>query len=49
MTENSFHEELKRVFDKCLKYKMKILLGDLNAKAGKEDIFKPTWEFTGNQ
>jgi hypothetical protein len=30
------------VFDKFPKYKMKILLGDFNAKVGKEDIFKPT-------
>jgi hypothetical protein len=28
-------------FDKFLKYHMKILLGDFNAKADKEDIFKP--------
>jgi hypothetical protein len=30
------------VFDKFPKYHMKILLLDFNAKAGKEDIFKPT-------
>jgi exonuclease III len=35
-------EELERIFDKFPKYHMKILLGDLNAKIGKEDIFKPT-------
>jgi hypothetical protein len=34
--------ELGRVFDKFPKYHMKILLGDFNAKVGKEDIFKPT-------
>jgi hypothetical protein len=37
-----FYEELERVFDKSLKYHMKILLGDFNAEVGKEDIFKPT-------
>jgi hypothetical protein len=37
-----FYEELKRVFDEFPKYHMKILLGDFNAKVGKEDIFKPT-------
>jgi hypothetical protein len=37
-----FYEELERVFDKFPKYHMKILLGDFNAKLGKEDIFKPT-------
>jgi hypothetical protein len=30
------------VFDKFFKYHMKILLGDFNAKVGREDIFKPT-------
>jgi hypothetical protein len=35
------YEELERVFDKFPKYHMKILLGDFNAKVGKEDIFKP--------
>jgi hypothetical protein len=40
--KDSFYEELERVFDKFSKYHMKILLEDLNAKVGKEDIFKPT-------
>jgi exonuclease III len=40
--KDSFYEELERVFDKFPKYYMKILLGDFNAKGGKEDIFKPT-------
>jgi hypothetical protein len=31
---------------KFLKYHMKILLGDFNAKVGREDIFKPK---TGNE
>jgi hypothetical protein len=44
--KNSFYEELERVFDKFPKYNVKILLGDFNAKVGKEDIFKPT---TGNE
>jgi hypothetical protein len=30
------------VFDKSPKYHMRILLGDFNAKVGREDIFKPT-------
>jgi hypothetical protein len=38
--KDSFYEELERVFDKFPKYHMK-LLGDFNAKEGKEDIFKP--------
>jgi hypothetical protein len=40
--KDSFYEELDRVFDKFPKYHMKILLGNFNAKAGREDIFKPT-------
>jgi hypothetical protein len=38
----NFYEELECVFDKFPKYPMKILLGDFNAKVGKEEIFKPT-------
>jgi hypothetical protein len=39
---DSFYEELGRVFDQFPRYDMKILLGDFNAKVGREDIFKPT-------
>jgi exonuclease III len=39
--KDSFYEEKENVFDKFLKYHMKILLGDFNAKVGREDIFKP--------
>jgi hypothetical protein len=39
--KNWFYEELEQVFDKFLKYHMKILLGDFNAKVGREVIFKP--------
>ena len=37
----SFYEELEQVFDHFPRY-MKILLGDLNANVGRENIFKPT-------
>jgi exonuclease III len=40
--KDSFYEELERIFDKFPKYHIKILLGDLNAKVDREDIFKPT-------
>jgi hypothetical protein len=40
--KDSFYEELEGVFYHFPKYHMKILLGDFNAKVGKEDIFKPT-------
>jgi hypothetical protein len=44
--KDSLYEEMERVFDKFPKYHMKILLGDFNAKVGREDIFKPA---TGNE
>jgi hypothetical protein len=40
--EDSFYEEVERVFDKFYKYHVKIMLGDFNAKVGREDIFKWT-------
>jgi hypothetical protein len=39
--KDSFYEELEQVFDQFPMYHMKILLGDFNAKVGREDIFKP--------
>jgi hypothetical protein len=41
-TKDSFYEEPAVVFDQFPKYHMKILLGDFNAKVGREDIFKST-------
>jgi len=41
-SKDSFYEELEQVFDHFPKYHMKILLGDFNAKLGRENIFKPT-------
>jgi exonuclease III len=38
--KDSFYEELEEVFDQFPMYHMKILLGDFNAKVGREDIFK---------
>jgi hypothetical protein len=39
--KDSFYGELEEVFDHFPKYYMKTLLGDFNAKLGREDIFKP--------
>jgi hypothetical protein len=44
--KGSFYEKLECTFNKFPKYHMKILLGDINAKVGREGIFKPT---TGNE
>jgi len=41
-SKDSFYEELEEVFDHFPKYHLKILLGDFNAKVGRENIFKPT-------
>ena len=41
-SKDCFYEELEQVCDHFPKYHMKILLGDFNAKVGRENIFKPT-------
>ena len=41
-SKGSFYEELEQVFDHFPQYHMKMLLGDFNAKVGRENIFKPT-------
>jgi hypothetical protein len=41
-SKGSFREELGQLFDHFTKYHMKILLGDFNAKLGREDICKLT-------
>jgi hypothetical protein len=44
--KDGFYEELGRVFDEFQKHHMKILLGDFNAEAGIDYIFKLTLEMT---
>jgi len=41
-SKDSFYEELQQVFYHFPKYHLKILLGDFNAKVGRENIFKLT-------
>ena len=41
-SKDGFYEELEQVFDHFPKYHMKIVLGDFNAKVGRENNFKPT-------
>jgi hypothetical protein len=36
--KDSLYKELKQVFDQFPRYHMKILLGDFNAKVGREDF-----------
>jgi hypothetical protein len=45
-SKDCFYEELEQVFDHFPRYRVKILLGDFNAKVGRENIFKPT---SGNE
>jgi exonuclease III len=42
--KDSFYEELESIFNNFPKCHKKMLVGDFNAKVGKEDIFKPTIE-----
>jgi hypothetical protein len=42
VSKDSVYEKLEHVFDHFPKYYMQILLGDYNAKLGREDTFKPT-------
>ena len=42
--EESKDEELEQVFDHFPKYHTKMLLGDFNAKVGRENIFKPIFQ-----
>jgi exonuclease III len=39
--KDSFYEKQEEVFDQFPRYHMKLLMGDSNAKVGREDIFKP--------
>jgi len=41
-SKDSFYGELEQVFYHFPKYHMEILLGDFNAKVGRENIFRPT-------
>jgi hypothetical protein len=36
--KDSFYEELEEVFGQFPRYHMKILMGDFNAKVGRQDI-----------
>jgi hypothetical protein len=41
-SKDILYEELEQVFDHLLKYHMKLLLEDFNAKLGRKGILKPT-------
>lgn len=39
--KESFYERLEEVYDQCPRYDVKIVLGDFNAKVGREGLFGP--------
>jgi len=39
---DAFHDGLRNLYDACLKYDVKLIIGDLNAQIGKEAIYYPT-------
>jgi hypothetical protein len=41
-SKDGFYVELEQVFYHFPRYHMKILLGDFNAKIGRQNVFKPT-------
>ena len=40
--KEEFYEKLSKAYDDCPSYDVKIILGDMNAKVGREEIFRPT-------
>ena len=40
--KDTFYDELERLFDRLPKYNSKIVLGDFNAKVGREEKYRPT-------
>ena len=38
----TFYDKLEAAYDKCPKHDVKLVLGDFNAKVGKEEIFGQT-------
>ena len=44
-SKDSFYDELEQIFYHFSKYRTKILLGDFNAKGGRQKIYKTeNWE-----
>ncbi|KAI8115055.1 Craniofacial development protein 2 [Lucilia cuprina] len=44
VAKNRFYDRLDELYDRCPKNDVKIVLGDVNAKIGKENVFGPTVE-----
>ncbi|VVC27358.1 Endonuclease/exonuclease/phosphatase, partial [Cinara cedri] len=40
--KEAFYEDLNTIFESIAKSQLKIILGDFNAKIGKEEMYRPT-------
>jgi len=43
--KDTFYDELERLFDRMPKYNSKIVLGDFNAKVGREEKYTNTHRY----
>jgi hypothetical protein len=41
MEKDNLYEDLDQIYEECPKRDVKIILGDLNAKIGQEEIYRP--------
>ena len=39
--KDNFYEDLDQIYEECPKRDIKIILGDLNAKIGQEEVYRP--------
>jgi len=40
--KDAFYEKLSKAYNDCPRFDIKIVLGDMNAKVGREEVFRPT-------
>jgi exonuclease III len=40
--KDAFYDDLDKTYEECPGRDVKIIIGDLNAKIGREDIYRPT-------